>query len=250
MEIEQEEFPPLLLYRNLVARNVRDPLRIAIEPPSPTTLRGVQRIDVSSKLESLVALRIVPNYTQPFAPVLFFGVADAQIIVCSFGDGATPLTAEQASALEQYDAVKASLVPLQLEGLPSACRSLLLVKHVLERLQSPTSQRELMFLLQQAAAPYGEQLRLQCQTRFDVLDQAWLWAIKWSRLAHPRADMKQPENRRRAQVRAARDLYMHVKTTYQQRLTAEQNNEKNVQAFTERTLYNMMRDYRYYESGK
>ena len=176
MEVVNEtDISPALLYRNLVARNTREPRRIAIAPPPDDVDILLKR---SSELESLVALRIVPNYAAPFAPVLF--CQDGQIVTCSFGGSSSPITPDQTNILDYYALTRnAVVVPLQLDGEPSACRALLLVKHVLESLSAPTSRRELTQLLQSARAPSS--LSLECQTRFDVLDQAWLWANKWAR---------------------------------------------------------------------
>jgi hypothetical protein len=235
MEVS-DPIPPSLLYRNLVARNAREPRRIYIAPP-PLHDEAMRSPD----LESLVALRIVPNYSEPFTPVLFCDGSGDQVVVCSFNGAGSPLSAAQMDVLERYNLTKAALIPLQLDGSPSACRTLLLIKHVLERLSAPTSQRELMHLLkQQTQSMDASQLRSLCQTRYDVLDQAWLWAIKWARLSS--------STPQRNQLKLARELHQRVKRRYDEK--QEGRTEEKVQTATETTLRNILHDYRYCLTGQ
>jgi len=217
-----DEPSPTLLYLNLQALNTREPRRIHIAPPDGNP-------ETDPALTTLVALRIIPSYDAPrYSPILFC-VGDERVFQVSFS-GEAPLTHRQSETLGVYDLVKAPLEPVQLPGRGGACRAFLLVKQVLSELQAPTCARELrQLLLQPVQAP--------CIARFDALDQAWIWAIKWAR-ANRRLDDGQ-----QTQLAVVRKLYHHVRQRYEERM-GDVGSEK-IQIYVETTLKNILDDYRF-----
>ncbi len=227
------DVPPSLLYRNMVARNTREPRRIWLEPPDASTPTPTTERPVAS-------LYIVPCYEAPCSPLVCWQPGARHLAVVALGPtgSATP-TERQLQALglqQQPEGMVLHLSQYVAQGEASACRALLLVAQLLQAVQAPTSVSQLQAILQQLSAATGEsnrerQARL-CRARFDVLDSAWLAAIKWVRLRRPR----EPHE---AQLTEARTLYHRVREAYSQADTHEHQ-----LLLTERTLRNVLDDLR------
>jgi hypothetical protein len=202
-----------LLYLEMAARNTRPGIHVAAPWVEPV---------------AQPALLIVPSYRAPrYAPVLFCVGDGARVFQVSFAHDEAPLTREQSEVLALYDLAKAPLTPLQLPGDGGACRALALVARVLERLQDPSSERELQTLLRE---PIGVCAALG----YDALDAAWLAAIKWARAS-------QRSDERLTLVAAARNLYDHVRQRYEEKML----DAEKLQSYVERTLENILEDYRF-----
>jgi hypothetical protein len=203
-----------------MACNASEPWRIVILPPSG------EWSPMPSDEERLVALRVVPNYEPPFAPLVF--QVGSQVMEVSFT--AVNRTLAQTAALQgaAHETTAIDIGSTADEAdYPVTCRLVLVLRHILSRLQAPTCFRE---LVHHAQALVGVPQRLDSlaqlnAARNQVLDMAWIHAIKWARLRFSDRDQKQ-------QLASARELHGKVREAHERDHDA-----------TERTLRNMTLDY-------